>query len=121
MDKIPRILAVEDDPDGQVMVAHILNYVGIPVDVAGDAEEAAEYLFHSDQIYRAAILDLALPGKDGWKLFRNFRERFPFLLHRISVFSRRTPRALTSFHPKNVWRHGSWHRYYRAAIAADHR
>lgn len=74
MENIPRILAVEDDPDGQVMVAHILNYVGIPVDVAGDAEQAAEFLFDSDRVYRAAIIDLALPGKDGWKLLAEIKE-----------------------------------------------
>lgn len=68
VEKNRRILAVEDDPDGQVVVAHILNYLGIPVDVAGDAEQAAEFLFRSGKNYRAAILDLALPGKDGWKL-----------------------------------------------------
>jgi CheY-like chemotaxis protein len=74
VEKTRRILAVEDDPDGQVVVAHILNYLGIPVDVAGDAEQAAELLFHSGTIYRAAILDLALPGKDGWKLLAEIKE-----------------------------------------------
>jgi CheY-like chemotaxis protein len=63
-----RILVVEDDPDGQALVAHVLEYLSIPIDVANDAEEAEKFLFHSGKTYTAVIIDLALPGKDGWDL-----------------------------------------------------
>ena len=63
-----RILVVEDDPDGQALVAHVLEYLNIPIDVANDAEEAGEFLFRSGTTYNAVIIDLALPGKDGWEL-----------------------------------------------------
>ena len=63
-----RILVVEDDPDGQAVVAHILEYLNIQIDIAGDAEMAGEYLFDSGIVYNAVIVDLALPGKDGWEL-----------------------------------------------------
>ena len=68
MSDYDRILVVEDDPDGQAVVAHILRSLQIPVDVAGDAEEASEFIFESSLKYRAFIIDLALPGKDGWDL-----------------------------------------------------
>ena len=68
MSEPDRILVVEDDPDGQAVVAHILQSMKIPVDVAKDAEEAEEYLFVTGTPYRAVIIDLALPGKDGWEL-----------------------------------------------------
>jgi CheY-like chemotaxis protein len=68
MSQHDRILVVEDDPDGQAVVAHILQSMKIPVDVAKDAEEAEQYLFVRDTPYRAVIIDLALPGKDGWEL-----------------------------------------------------
>jgi CheY-like chemotaxis protein len=68
MSQHDRILVVEDDPDGQAVVAHILQSMKIPVDVAKDAEEAERYLFVRDTPYRAVIIDLALPGKDGWEL-----------------------------------------------------
>jgi CheY-like chemotaxis protein len=63
-----RILVVEDDPDGQMVVATILEHLKIGIDVAGSAEEAEHYLFQLNRRYDAAILDLALPGKDGWEL-----------------------------------------------------
>ena len=63
-----RILLVEDDPDGQAVVAHVLTYLDYPIDVAGDADEAMAYLSQHMGEYRAAIIDLALPGRDGWDL-----------------------------------------------------
>jgi CheY-like chemotaxis protein len=68
------ILIVEDDPDGQVLVAHVIAHLHIPHDVVGDAEKAMELLFQSDVEYQAVIIDLALPGKDGWQLLRAIRE-----------------------------------------------
>jgi CheY-like chemotaxis protein len=63
-----RILVVEDDPDGQQVMATILQHLNIPIDVANDSAEAELFLFNSDTAYNAAILDLALPDKDGWEL-----------------------------------------------------
>ena len=63
-----RILLVEDDPDGQAVVAHVLDYLQIAADVASNAEEAEAYLFGSENAYNSVIIDLSLPGKDGWEL-----------------------------------------------------
>ncbi|HEX2620714.1 MAG TPA: hypothetical protein VHL11_11210, partial [Phototrophicaceae bacterium] len=52
------ILIVEDDPDGQALVAYILDYLTIPIDIADDAEQAGELLFVAGNTYRAAIIDL---------------------------------------------------------------
>jgi len=62
------ILVVEDDPDGQNVVATILEHVNISTDIAGNAAEAEEFLFQSGASYNAVIMDLALPDKDGWEL-----------------------------------------------------
>jgi CheY-like chemotaxis protein len=62
------ILVVEDDPDGQEVVATILEHLNISMDVAANAEEAETFLFQSGTNYNAAIIDLALPDKDGWEL-----------------------------------------------------
>ncbi len=62
------ILVVEDDPDGQEVVATILEHLNLSIDVASDVAEAEELLFNSDKSYQAAIIDLALPDKNGWEL-----------------------------------------------------
>lgn len=63
-----RILVVEDDPDGQEMVTTMLRHMKFDVDTADDGEEAAKILFNTNAAYQAIIIDLALPGKDGWEL-----------------------------------------------------
>jgi CheY-like chemotaxis protein len=69
-----RILVVEDDPDGQVVVATMLERLNIPIDVANNASEAEHFLFESDLSYSAIILDLALPDKDGWEILAQIQE-----------------------------------------------
>src|SRR5438105_4900997 len=68
-----RILVVEDDPDGQAVVAHVLEYLSYPIDIAGDADEALAWLSQRAGEYRAAIIDLALPGRDGWELLSEIK------------------------------------------------
>jgi CheY-like chemotaxis protein len=62
------VLVVEDDADGQVVMTTLLEHLGISMDVASDSAEAEQFLFQSNNIYNAAIIDLALPDKDGWQL-----------------------------------------------------
>lgn len=69
-----RILVVEDDPDGQRVVATVLQHLNYEMDVANDAAEAEELLFNSGHQYHAAIIDLALPDKDGWELLAEILE-----------------------------------------------
>lgn len=68
------ILIVEDDPDGQALVSHVIGHLNIPHDVVGDAEKAVKKLFESGESYQAVIIDLALPGKDGWELLADIRD-----------------------------------------------
>ena len=67
------ILIVEDDPDGQALVSHVIGHLNIPHEVVGDAEKALKKLFESGESYQAVIIDLALPGKDGWELLADIR------------------------------------------------
>lgn len=87
---IPPILVVEDDPDGQDVVAHILGYMKIPHEVVGSAELAITHLFRSNGNYRAIIIDLALPGKDGWSLLSDI-QRSPIIHHVPCI-------AITAYH-----------------------
>jgi CheY-like chemotaxis protein len=69
-----RILVVEDDPDGQEMITTMLQHLQFDVVAADDAEDAADILFGSGSIFDAVIIDLALPGKDGWELLTEIIE-----------------------------------------------
>ena len=62
------ILIVEDDLDGQEMIATILEHLNYDVNTADDGEQATQMIFKSEATYDAIIIDLALPGKDGWEL-----------------------------------------------------
>jgi CheY-like chemotaxis protein len=63
-----RILVIEDDTDGQEVMATLLGHLNISIDIASDAAEAEQFLFQSGKTYSAAIIDLALPDKDGWQI-----------------------------------------------------
>ena len=65
------VLIVEDEPDGQDVVAQILDIYNIATDIAGTAEEALDHLEHAE--YTAVIIDLNLPGMDGIELIREIR------------------------------------------------
>jgi CheY-like chemotaxis protein len=66
------ILVVEDDPDGREVVGRILRFHHLTVDTANDAEEAIEML--ESNRYSAVIIDLALPGMDGWGLLKTIQQ-----------------------------------------------
>jgi CheY-like chemotaxis protein len=65
-----RILVVEDDPDGQEVVATILEHLNLSIDAVDNVQDAEQLLFGESAVhnYNAAIIDLALPGKNGWEL-----------------------------------------------------
>jgi len=84
------ILLVEDDPDGQAVVRHILEYHHWPVFVAPNGEIASEQLFQQHNHFSAAIIDLALPGMDGWQLLNAIRQN-PATADLLCV-------AITAFH-----------------------
>lgn len=65
------ILVVEDDPDGRELVSRMLRYHRIPVELVNDAEAAIEQLNAND--YSGVIIDLNLPGMDGWTLLKNIQ------------------------------------------------
>jgi len=74
MQSLP-ILIVEDDPDARSMVSHIVHYLKMRYEAVSDAEIALIKLYASGSQYSAVIIDIALPGKDGWELVKYIRNQ----------------------------------------------
>ena len=66
-----RILLVEDEPSAATMLAKGLREESYAVDVAADGEIAQAQAFIND--YDLIILDVVLPGKDGFQVCRELR------------------------------------------------
>jgi CheY-like chemotaxis protein len=86
------VLVVEDDPDGQEVVSRMLRHHGVPAVMADSGETAISLL--NDVQYTAAVIDLALPGIDGWQVLKAIREN-PGTEHLPCV-------AVTAFHSADV-------------------
>jgi len=66
-----RILIVEDEPDLLASLAQALREEGYAVDTADNGPDG---LFNAEGTdYDAIILDVMLPGLDGWELLRRLR------------------------------------------------
>lgn len=86
-----RVLLAEDERDLNQIITKKLSSDGYSVDSCFDGEEALEYLFAAD--YDAVILDVMMPGKDGFEVLRLMRQSgktYPvlFLTARDSVTDR---------------------------------
>ncbi len=67
------ILVVEDEPSVGEVVSLYLRRAGYQVNVVRDGSQALELL--EQQAPALVILDLMLPGVDGWEITRRLRER----------------------------------------------
>jgi two-component system OmpR family response regulator len=66
-----RVLVVEDDPDLNRQLVAALNDAGYAVDSAADGEEG--HFLGDTEPYDVVILDLGLPGLDGWRILEQWR------------------------------------------------
>jgi len=66
-----RILLVEDEPDSAELMSHILELEGFQVAEARNGEEALRRAFDPD--IGLALLDVMLPGMDGFEICRRLR------------------------------------------------
>jgi two-component system OmpR family response regulator len=66
-----RLLVVEDEPELRRVVAQALREAGYAVDEAADGDEGLYKATSWD--YDAVVLDLMLPGRDGWAVLEALR------------------------------------------------
>lgn len=87
-----QVLIVEDEVNNQRIVASLLEAIGISSEVVGTAEDAITQL--SNQDYRAALIDLELPGMDGIQLLEEIRNH--------ADFDNMTCIVMTAYHSSQV-------------------
>jgi two-component system OmpR family response regulator len=66
-----KVLLVEDEPDLASALRRALSDEQFAVDVAHDGDDALYYA--SEIAYDAIVLDLMLPGRDGWQVLQELR------------------------------------------------
>jgi two-component system OmpR family response regulator len=75
-----KLLIVEDEPDLLRSLAQALREAGYAVDTAADGEDGM-YKLESWE-YDAVVLDVMLPGLDGWEILKRLRKtkKIPVLM-----------------------------------------
>ncbi len=69
------LLLVEDNPVNVMVARKQLEHFGITPDCVGSGEEALEQLPQKD--YQVALVDLHMPGMDGFELAAHIRKSYP--------------------------------------------
>lgn len=67
-----RLLVIEDDAKLRSVLAKVLREAGYAVDVADTGDEGLEKAVN--QSYDAILLDVMLPGRDGWEILKETRK-----------------------------------------------
>jgi excisionase family DNA binding protein len=70
----PLVLVVDDDPTLREFVRINLEIEGYSVREAGSAEEALDAI--DDQAPSLVLLDVVMPGVDGWQMLQRMQERY---------------------------------------------
>jgi CheY-like chemotaxis protein len=70
-----RILVVDDNADAAESLGLLLRFLGADVLVAHDGNEALEEFGDYDPA--VVLLDIGMPGMDGYEVARHIRTRFP--------------------------------------------
>lgn len=67
-----RILIVEDEPVGQIVITEMMKRLGYPADVAGSGKEALARV--ETQGYELIFMDCQMPEMDGFETTQRIRE-----------------------------------------------
>ena len=70
-----RVLSVEDNPFGRVVLNTILTELGHQAEFIGRGEAAAERIVQGD--FDAVLMDMVLPGINGIEAIRRIRQLSP--------------------------------------------
>ena len=70
------VLLAEDNETNRILTLEMLRETGITVDVAEDGRQAAEMVLNGNKRYDLVLMDIEMPGMDGYEATRLIRENF---------------------------------------------
>lgn len=73
-----RVLVADDDPSVRFVVSRTIERLGCRVDVVEDGADVPDAV--SDEKFNLLVIDLYMPGMNGFEVLRQLRERDPRLL-----------------------------------------
>ncbi len=85
-----RLLIIEDEPDLRTALALSLRDEGYAVDCAGEGRDGVEK--SEDNDYDAILLDINLPGMNGWDVLKELRQKKPVPVIMLTARDRVPPK-----------------------------
>ncbi|MEY3678703.1 MAG: autoinducer 2 sensor kinase/phosphatase LuxQ [Bacteroidota bacterium] len=73
MEPTKKALCIDDDAVNRMVMKHLLQPLGFQVDLAADGFQAIDLVHHST--YDLILLDIMMPGKDGFETANELREQ----------------------------------------------
>lgn len=92
---MPTILLVEDDEPTRALITALCSHIGIEIDIASNGAHALDRIRRRP--YSALLLDLMLPGMNGFELLREVRACAPALLPRTIIITAASEVTLRDF------------------------
>ncbi len=96
-----KVLLVEDDSGIRELLSTVFNRVGIEFDVAVDGATALKKLRKNK--YAVLLLDMMLPGVNGFEVVRELRSMAPDMLMRTIVITAASESTLRDFDRDEVF------------------
>jgi two-component system, cell cycle sensor histidine kinase and response regulator CckA len=79
------VLIVDDEEAVRITASRMASYFGFQVKLASSGQEALDIVRESPEVFDLVLLDLTMPGMDGFATFSAIRQVRP--AQRIVVFS----------------------------------
>jgi CheY-like chemotaxis protein len=95
------VLVVDDDQALRGFFTTLLSRKGFCVDCASDGRVAYDQLTHHN--YSVILLDLMMPGVNGFELLERIQRDSPALLDRVIVMTGASQRSIEKLDTSRVW------------------
>ena len=97
----PSVLVVDDDQALRGFFTALLSKKGFTVDTAADGRVAYDQLVHHN--YSVILVDLMMPGVNGFELLERIERESPSLLDRVIVMTGASHRAIEKLDTSRVY------------------